>query len=150
MRVGEVRRVICASPAYLDAAPPINQPEDLAAHPIVAVADGPQTDNWSFSPGQGRAGVRTVRLSPRLATNSIEATRRSAAAGLGVTRLYSYQVADEVREGRLRVLLETFEPPPLPVHLIAAKERLAMSKTRAFADFSKPRLREAFAAAALT
>jgi DNA-binding transcriptional LysR family regulator len=149
MRVGDVRRVICASPRYLDGAPKIEKPDDLAAHPILTVVDGPQTDNWTFSTPGTSTGVRTMRLSPRLVTNSIEATMQSAAAGLGVARLFSYQVADEVRRGRLQVLLDAFEPPPLPVHLIAPRDRLATPKTRVFADFAKPRLRQAFEAAAL-
>ena len=64
-------------------------------------------------------------------------------------RVLSYQVAEEVRAGRLVMLLEEHEPASLPVHLIAPRERLAAAKARAFVDFALPRLKSAFAARSL-
>jgi DNA-binding transcriptional LysR family regulator len=140
IRVGSVRRVVCAAPAYLAAHPPVKEPGDLAAHAVIALAETRQETAWSF------AGARIARLAPRLSVNSIAGARGSAADGHGIVRLFSYQVAGEIRAGRLAILLGEFEPPPLPVHLVAPRDRLALSKTRAFVDFATPQLKAAFAA----
>jgi len=142
-RVGSVRRVVCAAPAYLAGTPMPLQPGDLAGHVVIGLAESRQENNWIFS------GGRTVRLRPRLAVNSIAAARSSAIEGRGIVRLLSYQVADDIRAGRLIPLIEAFEPPPLPVHLVAPRDRLALAKTRAFMAFAAPRLRAAFTAAEL-
>ena len=64
--------------------------------------------------------------------------------GRGVTRLFSYQVAEHVRQGTLDVLLGDHEPSPLPVHLVAPHGRLSAPRVRAFMDFAAPRLRKHF------
>ena len=77
--------------------------------------------------------------------NSVRAAVASATEGRGVTRLLSYQVAGQVRDGRLRIVLSTDELPPLPVHIITPERRLSVPKVRAFVDFAVPRLRTQFA-----
>ncbi len=67
---------------------------------------------------------------------------------MGITRLLSYQVADAVRDGRLRVILEAFEPAPLPVSFVHLGGRLLPQKLRAFLDFASPRLKARLAGAA--
>jgi DNA-binding transcriptional LysR family regulator len=69
----------------------------------------------------------------------------SAVGGLGVTRLFSYQVAEQVQRGELELLLATCEEPPMPVHVISPNGRLSVPKVRAFIDFAVPRLRNEFA-----
>lgn len=147
--VGEVRRVVCASPAYLEKHGRIHAPNDLPAHQIISLAETRQAENWSFATRSSRAGGRIIRLTPRLAVNTIAAAKGAAVDGKGVARLLSYQVADEVRAGRLAIVLAEYEPAPLPVHLLAPRERLAAPKARAFVDYALPRLRAAFAARAL-
>ncbi|WP_257461820.1 LysR family transcriptional regulator [Archangium lipolyticum] len=137
IRIGEVRRVVCASPSYLAGRPPIHEPGELLAHACIAVSHLGQ-DAWSFP-------QRNVHIEPRLSVNSVEAAVASAVEGHGVTRVFSYQVADEVRSGRLVVLLPDAEPPPLPVHLITPEGRLSVPKVRAFVDFAVPRLKAEFA-----
>ena len=146
--IGEVRRVLVAAPAYLDAAPPIAQPSDLAGHPIVAMSHF-GLDSWSFPPAPGAIMPRVVAFQPRLMVNSVRAAIDSVVEGRGITRLGSHHVAAEVRAGRLRVLLEKDEPPPLPVNLLTPHGRLAVPKVRAFVDFAAPRLRAHFAELAL-
>ena len=68
----------------------------------------------------------------------------SAIEGRGVTRLLSYQVADHVREGRLRIVLRSDEHALLPVHVVTPQGRLSVPKVRAFVDFVVPRLRAQF------
>ena len=69
----------------------------------------------------------------------------SAVSGRGVTRMFSYHIAPELRDGSLRLLLTGDEPEPIPVHLVAPHGRLQVPKVRAFADFAVPRLKAHYA-----
>ena len=144
IRLGEVRRVIAASPAYLAQHPIINEPADLAKHRIIAMTHF-GIDSWSFPPLQGSAVPRAVQFVPRMIVNTVHAAVASAADGHGVTRLFSYHIADEIRDGRLQILLGGHEHPPLPAHLLAPQGRFSVPKVRAFADFAVPRLKRYFA-----
>jgi DNA-binding transcriptional LysR family regulator len=140
VRVGEVRHVICAAPDYLAGHPLPADPAALTEHEVISLAETRAESTWTFAGGQA------VRLSPRLAMNSISAVRAAALEGRGVARLLSYQVADDVREGRLAILLDRFAAPASPAHLVAPRDRLTMPKTRAFVDFATVKLRDAFEA----
>jgi DNA-binding transcriptional LysR family regulator len=144
IRLGEVRRVIAASPGYLARHPVIDEPADLAKHQIIAMTHFGQ-DSWSFPPAQGSSVPRAVPFAPRLVVNTVRAAVASAAEGHGVTRLFSYHIADEIREGRLQILLGKDEYPPLPAHLLAPQGRFSVPKVRAFVDFAVPRLKRYFA-----
>ena len=144
IRVGEVRRVVAASPRYLARHPRIVAPADLARHPIIAMTHF-GLDSWTFPPLPGSTVPRAIALTPRLVVNSIRAAVASAAEGRGVTRMFSYHVAREVAAGELEVLLADAEYPALPVHLVSPQGRLSVPKVRAFVDFAVPRLRPAFA-----
>ena len=101
VRVGEVRRVIAASPGYLARHPVIREPADLAKHQIIAMTHF-GLDSWSFPPLKGSSVPRTVQFAPRLVVNTVRAAIASVTEGHGVTRLFSYHIADEIRDGRLQ------------------------------------------------
>ena len=143
LRVGEVRRVVVASPRYLKQHPRIEQPADLARHQMITMAQF--TNSWTCAPAPGSSVPRTVQFTPRLMTNSTRSAVASAVSGLGVTRLFSYQVTGQVQQGELEVVLAACEDPPMPVHVISPHGRLALPKVRAFVDFAVPRLRTQFA-----
>lgn len=139
VKVGaDVRRIVVASPRYLAENPAIREPGDLARHQIVAMGNF-GLDSWTFPP------ARVVGFTPRVVVNTVRAAAASAVEGLGVTRLYSYHVADEVRDGRLKVVLADHEPRPQPVHMVVQPFRITVPKVRAFLDFATPRLKAAFA-----
>ncbi|HGL4260941.1 LysR family transcriptional regulator [Burkholderia dolosa] len=142
--VGTVRRVVVASPGYLAAHPPIETPADLAQHRIISMTHF-GLDSWSFPPSGQSALPQVVQFAPRFIVNTIRAAIASAVAGHGVTRLFSYHVADAVKDGALRIVLRDSEHAPLPVHLLTPYGRLSVPKVRAFVDFAAPRLREHFA-----
>lgn len=144
IRVGEVRRVVAASPKYLAQHPRIVEPADLAKHQIIAMTHF-GIDSWSFPPLEGSSIPRAVQFAPRFTVNSIRAAVASAVQGRGVVRMFSYHVAKEVAEGELELLLVGDEHPPLPVHLVSPQGRLSVPKVRTFVDFAVPRLRTAFA-----
>jgi DNA-binding transcriptional LysR family regulator len=144
MRVGEVRRVVAASPRYLTQHPVINEPADLAKHQIIAMTHF-GLDSWSFPPLAGSSVPRAIQFTPRLIINSIRGAVASAVDGRGVTRMFSYHIAPQVRDGELKIVLADDEYPPLPVHLISPQGRLSVPKVRSFVDFALPRLRAHFA-----
>ena len=144
VRIGEVRRVVAAAPSYLAQHPRIDEPADLARHRVVSMTHF-GIDSWSFPPAPGTTTARTVQFAPRLIVNSVRAAVASAAEGHGVTRLFSYHVAEEVRAGRLKIVLADSEHAPLPVHIITPEGRLSVPKVRAFVDFALPRLKARFA-----
>lgn len=145
VRVGEVRRMVCASPAYLKGKSKIASPADLAQHDIIALGDTAQNSTWTFPATPGSKRLRKVKLQPRLFINTVEGAIGSVVEGHGIARALSYQVQQEIRAGRLVPLLEEYEPPVLPVHLIVPSGRLTVAKVRAFVDFAVPRLRATFA-----
>ncbi|WP_277189665.1 LysR family transcriptional regulator [Caballeronia sp. BR00000012568055] len=141
--VGEIRRVIAAAPAYLDAHEVIEEPGDLAAHQIISMTHF-GLDSWSFPPSNATGIPHVVQFTPRFIVNTIRAAVASAVEGRGVTRLFSYHIAREVKAGALRVVLPDSEHAPLPVNLLTPHGRLAVPKVRAFVDFVAPRLRQHF------
>jgi len=138
---GNVKRVVVASPAYLGRHPEIREPADLARHSIITNG---VSESWSFPPAPGSAIARTVHFKPILTVNSVRAALASAVRGLGVTRLFTYHVAEKVRDGSLKIVLRDAEPAPLPVQLLLPQGRLSVPKVRAFVDFAAPRLRREF------
>ena len=138
IRVGRVRAVICASPDYLDRHGTPQSPDDLLAHQIISANAVTPSPEWRLR----QAGeLRTVRLQARLSTTSNDSAVTAALGAFGLTRLLSYQVADHLRAGRLRLVLDDFAPEPLPVHLLHREGRHASQKARAFLDLAIERLR---------
>jgi len=137
--VGQVRWLICASPAYLARAGVPRTPDALARHTCVSFdAGSPLADQWTFPRAGGRE--RRVAVRPRLIVNTAQAGIDAAIAGLGIVRVLSYQVERPLAEKRLRLLLEAFAPAPVPIHFLqlpGVPNRLAA----AFADFAAERLR---------
>jgi len=141
VKVGEVRRLTCASPDYIKRCPPVHEPRDLAAHDCIAFSQIMPGDLWSFAPGPGGGRPRHVRVHPRLTVNSAEAAIASAIEGLGVTCVLSYQIEHELQDGKLALILRDFEPRPLPVHVVYPEARLSAAKASAFVGFIVPRLK---------
>jgi DNA-binding transcriptional LysR family regulator len=139
--VGSVRRMVVASPEYLERHGRPKTPSDLAAHRCVASTAITPSDVWTF--GARREGERAkhVRIAPVLSVNLAEASIRSALTGIGITCALSYQVSEQLKSGALVRLLGAFEPPPLPVHLVYPAANARTAKTRAFVELAAPRLR---------
>ena len=137
-RVGSVRRIACASPAYLARRGTPATPDDLAAHDGITFHGFASAPEWRYR-GDGPAWSTEPRT--RLAVNSTEAAVAAAVAGLGVARLLSYQIAEELRSGALVAILEDFAPEPMPVSLVYPEAGLLPLKARAFLDWTAPRLR---------
>jgi len=138
IRVGQVRRVVCASPAYLKKFGRPGSPADLAQHRIIAATSVSAGSEWAFAKGKERI---SVRLRPKIFVNTNDGALEAARSGFGLTRLISYQVANELAAGTLKAVLTEFEEASLPVHVIHREGRHGSAKVRSFVDLAVERLR---------
>jgi DNA-binding transcriptional LysR family regulator len=127
-QVGEMRRIVVASPDYLKRHGEPKTPEALNLHQTIQF--GPATD-WRFV-RDGRD--IEVTPSPRLISNSSDAALEYAEQGGGLTRVLAYQAAGGLKRKRLRIVLAQFEQPALPIHIVYPTSRLLSAKVRAFID----------------
>ena len=141
--IGRTRIVVCASPDLLRRTGPLAHPSALASQPCIAFA--PHGRSWAFMEG---ARTFSVEVTPRIATNQVQAARLACLEGLGVTRLLHYQVADDLAAGRLVRVLGAFEMPALPIQVIYPHARLVSARVRSFIDWAVPRLNAAIPDAA--
>ena len=138
IRVGRMRLLICATPAYLAEHGEPKSPEDLAEHMIIAASGATLTSEWRMS-SQGTPSV--IKIRPRLITTTSDTAIAAALTGFGLTNVLAYKVTKHLREGRLRAVLSDFEPPALPVHVLHREGRHATQKARRFIDLAVERLR---------
>jgi len=142
LRLGEIGWVTCASPDYLARQGEPDSPDALTDHDCVMFEGLYSTASWTFGRG---SEAKDISIRPRLSVNSADAAIAAALRGAGVTRVLSYQVAEPVARGDLKLILRPFEPEALPVHLLHAGQSLAPLKLRAFLDFAGPRLKASLA-----
>ena len=133
-RLGQVTRLLVASPAYLARRGTPRSLTDLTDHDTVSRPGRSEAREWRFRNGK-------VRIAPRLLVTEVEAQRSAAVAGRGIVRLSSYQVADNLADGTLVRLLPGTEPPLIPVHLVTPGGRFMPPKVRAFLDHAAMALR---------
>ena len=136
-RVGQIKRVICGSPAYFEKHGIPTVPNDLARHQIVASTSAWTSLEWRF----GGAGKAAVRVNPRLFCNTNEAAIAAAARGWGLTRVLSYQIAPQLESGELQTVLSDYDEEALPIHVVHPDGRYASAKVRSFIDFAVGKLR---------
>ncbi len=129
--VGEMRRIVVASPGYLKAQGEPKTPEAIASHQTIQFGGAAASPDWRFVRDGNEIRVTPV---PRLTTNSADAAIGYAVRGGGLTRVLAYQAADAIKAGRLKILLAKFEPPSLPIHIVYPTSRLLSAKVRAFID----------------
>jgi len=138
LRVGSVRRVTCASPAYLAARGTPSTPDDLDGHDCIIYEGILAPDAWKFVRDKMEIAVS---VQPRLIVSNVEAACDAARAGIGIARVFSHHVAASIEAGTLVTVLDDFETKPLPVSLLYAAGRFLPIKVRAFFDFAAPRLK---------
>ena len=137
--VGQLRRVICASPAYLQANGTPRKPSDLERHTAIHFTGRGVLSEWQFRVNGRLTGAR---VTPRMLINSVDAAVDACCEGLGLGAFLSYQVQAPVQAGKLTPLLRKYETDPLPVSILYPHARLMSARVRAFIDFAVPRLRK--------
>jgi|RhiMetdeSRZDD1v2_1073273.scaffolds.fasta_scaffold34930_4 DNA-binding transcriptional LysR family regulator len=142
-RVGALRRIVVAAPDYLARRGTPQRPADLTDHDVVAFSGIAGVEHWVF---REAAGDVNVAIRPRLVVSTAEAAIDAARAGFGLTRVLSYQAAEDVARGSLLRVLPGYEGDEVPIHLVYPGGRHPPPKLRAFLDFTTPRLRRRCAA----
>ena len=135
--LGRMRRVVCASPAYLRSHGVPKRPEDLRAHRCVRFTGLSPHAEWIF-----RSPARKVAIGSVMTCNQADAAIEACAAGLGLGSFLSYMVAPLLRAGKLKYVLEEFEVDPVPVSFLYPQSRMLSPTVRAFADLCAKRLRQ--------
>ncbi len=130
-QVGEMRRIVVASPGYLKRRGEPKMPEAIAAHDTIQFGATAGMADWRFAV-DGRE-VRAA-IMPRFVTNSADAAVLHAEQDGGLTRVLAYQAADSIKRGRVKVVLTQFEQPALPIHIVYPTSRLLSAKVRTFID----------------
>ena len=130
VRVGSVRRVLCAAPGYLDARGRPHRPSDLAGHEIVDFVNMTPGGEWAF---EGAAPAR-FRPKARLRVNGADVAIAAATAGRGITRVLSYMIAPELEAGTLELVLDDYGPPAVPVHIVHKEPGQTSARIRATVD----------------
>lgn len=138
LRVGQVRRVVCASPAYLEQFRIPSVPDELTERTLVVASSLSSRADWRF---QCEGTPMSLQVKPRLVVTSNDAAIEAAVRGIGLTRVMSYQIAPLLVTGELKIVLSEFETPPVPVHIIHREGRHASAKIRCFIDMMAARLR---------
>jgi DNA-binding transcriptional LysR family regulator len=115
-------------------------PQELVNHACInfTFAALMSSDVWTFRVGQSET---SMRVRARLVVNTAEAAIDAALAGLGITRILSYQVRKVAQSVALTTVLAKFEPAPMPINLVYARQRLLPVQLRVFLDFAPARFR---------
>ncbi|WP_457439246.1 LysR family transcriptional regulator [Pseudomonas sp. TE3786] len=131
VRVGQIRPVVCAAPAFLDKVGRPTEPKDVLGLPMVMSSASNLLTDWQFRVADT---LLTLHPKPRLLVSSNQAAINAARMGWGLTRVLSYQVADAVAKGELEIVLEAFQTPALPVHVLYQGDKRVPAKVRTFVD----------------
>lgn len=129
--VGDMRRIVVASKAYLKERGEPKAPRDLGSHDTIQFGAAALPSEWRFVEDGSEVRVPT---NPRFSTNSADAAIQYAERGGGLTRVLAYQAFDSIRRGSLKIVLQEFEQPALPIHVVYPTSRLLSAKVRAFID----------------
>ena len=138
--VGRVRRVVCASPRYLQRHGTPREPADVRQHRCVRFSAVSEEHGWKFFVGR-RSVIVPVKVA--FSTNQVDVAVDMCVSGLGLGMFLSYQVAPYLGRKALRYVLESFEPEPLPVNVVYPHARLQSTRVRAFVDQCVETLRKA-------
>ena len=129
--VGEMRRIVVASPAYLKARGEPKTPEAIASHDTIQFGSTAGVADWRFL--DAGEEVR-ITYDPRFSSNSSDAAIQYAAEGGGLTRVMAYQAAEALKAGKLKIVLQKFELPAVPINIVYPTSRLLSAKVRSFID----------------
>ncbi|MCX5514179.1 LysR family transcriptional regulator [Kaistia algarum] len=130
-RLASFRIIICASPEVLERHGRPEVPSDLAGKPCIIDTNVGYRSNWPFVIDGERV---TVGVKGRVEVNSPNAARLGALAGLGFTIVPFLVVREDIANGRLIPVLESFEPAGVAIHAVYPHRRHLSGKVRAFID----------------
>ncbi|WP_440877212.1 LysR family transcriptional regulator [Thalassotalea sp. PLHSN55] len=138
-KVGSVRLALVASPEYLKKYGIPQHYSELNTHSLIEVQVGNLNQDWKFVEN---GKIINQHIKSRLKVTTNQAAINAAVAGFGITRIVSYQVANELQNNKLKFVLEPFEQAPLPINIIHREDRLSSAKVRSFIDLLASNLNE--------
>ena len=130
-KVGNVRLILVASPEYLAKNGIPKNCQELEQHTLIAANTGSLNPDWQFLVNKQN---QTIKINPRLTVTTNQAAINAAKKGLGITRVISYQVAQELKNNKLKILLEAFEYPAKPINIVHREDKFSSAKVRSFID----------------
>lgn len=139
IRVGSVRTLLCASPDYLADKGCPETPSDLPGHDVINFVNRAPGGEWVF---HKHGKTQRVKVVSQLLLNTADVAIDTAIAGRGITRVLSYMIAPHLASGALKVVLEDYAPPPVPVHVVHREAGRTSARVRAVVDHLVPRLRK--------
>jgi DNA-binding transcriptional LysR family regulator len=125
------RRIICAAPSYIERHGMAETPEDLSHHNCLRLSTVASWNEWHFN---GNAHG-PLTLGGNFEANSADAIYHAALAGLGIARLSTYLVGDDLRSGRLVRILPQYAQEDSSIVAIYRERRNLAPKIRAFLDY---------------
>jgi len=131
-KIGMVRRVTVASPAYLKAKGTPRTPDDLKRHDCIVYTRLATGNRWHF---ESRDGPLSVTVSGRYRVDNSDAVREGVLAGLGIAVIPAFAFSDEIKRGTVKVLLKAYEPKLLPLNAVYPSRRYVPLRVRAMIDF---------------
>lgn len=139
VKAGEFRLLTCASPAYLERRGVPQHPSDLSDHDGIMFSV--RSFFWGFDVDDGGRiePVPRSRIEVNMAANCVAA----AVGGVGIARLFDYQIPDELASGALVPVLQDYDCAPRPIHILYQRQGFLALKVRTFIDWALPRLRAA-------
>ena len=152
MRVGEIKdaslvarrsgtavRVVAAAPSYIKRHGEPSSPAELANHTCIVHDVGPNSDVWTFVTPDGS---KDFRVSGGFLANDVRAVHLAARTGYGIAYLPLFEVADDLRNGRLVRVLRDFPAPGVPFSLVYPSRRHLAPRTRLVIDFIWEQVRQ--------
>jgi DNA-binding transcriptional LysR family regulator len=139
IRVGAVRRIVCASPKYLERHGAPQKPADITTHACVRHTGLAPRSEWQFRIGRRDTAIPVNAI---MTCNEIDSALSACTGGIGLGMFLSYQAAPGRNSGDLKYVLEEFETEPLPVHVVYPQTRLMSTRVRAFVDECVMKLRQ--------
>lgn len=131
-RLASCRIVVCASPEYLQRAGTPAHPNDLEEHCCIYDTNQGSGNSWPFKDVDHRF---SVNVKGNLRVNGAVAVREAMLAGQGIGYNPAYAIGDELRTGRLNILLENYESDELGIFAVYPHNRHLAAKVRSFIDF---------------
>lgn len=131
-RLAPVRRLLVASPAYLEKHGRPTTISDLANHACLTYSLQRSGDAWPFVMADGR--IRTIAVPARVRANNGHTLIASVLADIGITMLPIFAVAAELASGAMEEIVLDGEPTPIAVHAVYPHSRLLSTKVRLFIE----------------
>ncbi|MEM6998459.1 MAG: LysR substrate-binding domain-containing protein [Pseudomonadota bacterium] len=131
-KIASARRVVCASPYYLKQNGTPKKPDDLARHNCLIYSPRTTNQDWEFIENHKKS---KLKISGDIQCNDGDALRIAAIQGCGIAQLPTYMVGLDIQSGRLKALLENYEPERLPVYAIYNHRKYLSAKIKTFIEF---------------